>query len=698
MVSSIRKRDGGIVAFNQRKIASAIAKALKATGSGDEALSGKLSLEVVSEIDRSFPGKVPGIENVQDLVEKVLIREGLSEAAKAYILYRDRRARERGLKKVLGVRDDLKLGVNAISVLERRYLAKDNDGNVTETPGGMFHRVAKAVASVDLKYGKTFEEVYELEARFYELMSSLVFLPNSPTLMNAGTSMGQLSACFVVPVEDSMESIFDAVKSMAIIHQSGGGTGFSFSGLRPSGDVVKSTGGVASGPVSFMRVFDAATDVIKQGGRRRGANMGILRVDHPDILEFIKCKEDAKAFNNFNISVGLTDGFMKALLDGRDYPLINPRTGKETKRLDAGMVYDLIAETAWKTGDPGIVFLDEINRYNPTPKQGMLESTNPCGEQPLLPYESCNLGSINLSKMVAGGMIDWGRLGSVVRDAVHFLDNVIDSNRFPLPETEKATKENRKIGLGVMGFAEMLILLGVPYDSDKAVELAEEVMSYLDREAKKRSEEIGMVRGSFPGFAESIWAGKYKALRNATVTTVAPTGSISIIAGCSSGIEPLFAISFVRNVMGGVKMVETNGFFEETAKMRGFYSEDLMAEVASKGTIKGIGGIPDAVKKVYVTAHDISYEWHVKMQAAFQKYTDNAVSKTINMPEDATPKDVENAYMLAYKLKCKGITVYRYASKDKQVLSFSGTGGERKKYVEADCEYAGGCPKDSCRI
>ncbi len=495
-----------------------------------------------------------------------------------------------------------------------------------------------------------------------------------------------------------MESIFEAVKNMALIHQSGGGTGFSFSKLRPEGDVVKSTGGVASGPVSFMRVFDTATDVIKQGGKRRGANMGILRIDHPDILSFIRCKEKEGTFQNFNISVAVTDAFMQALAHDKTYQLINPRTGKAVEELSAKMVFDFIADMAWKTGDPGLIFIDEINRHNPTPKSGVIESTNPCGEQPLLPYESCNLGSINLSLMVAGGKIDWEKLKDTVRKAVHFLDNVIDVNRYPLAKIEKSTLENRKIGLGVMGYAEMLIELGIPYDSQEALSTAEKVMQYIDLEARKKSEEIALERGSFPNYDASIWKQKYKAMRNATVTTIAPTGSISIIADCSSGIEPLFAVSFMRNVMGGVSLLETNKYFEEIARKEGFYSEELMLQVAEKGSVAQIPGIPEHIKRLFLTAHEIKPQWHVKMQAAFQKYTDNAVSKTINMPANTSPKEIEDAYLLAYDLKCKGITVYRYASKGEQVL-YLGTGKDsEKKYTSAESEYAGGCEGRNCPI
>ncbi|MCD6171454.1 MAG: vitamin B12-dependent ribonucleotide reductase [Thermoplasmata archaeon] len=556
---------------------------------------------------------------------------------------------------------------NAIRVLEKRYLLKDENGKVVETPDQMFRRVAHDISLADEKYG---EDAKKTEKEFYEIMSDLLFIPNSPTLMNAGTSIQQLSACFVIPVDDSMASIFEAVKHTALIHQSGGGTGFSFSRIRPKGDIVKSTGGIASGPISFMKVFNAATDVIKQGGRRRGANMGILHVTHPDILDFIKCKDNPKELTNFNISVTVTDEFMEKVKKGEEYDLINPRTKKPVGKLNAKEIFDLITEHAWKTGEPGIIFLDEINRRNPTPNAGMIESTNPCGEQPLLPYESCNLGSINLSKFVEGNDINWEKLKYVVWKAVHFLDNVIDRNKYPIPQIKKMTLANRKIGLGVMGFADLLIKLKIPYDSDEALKIAEKIMSFIEKEGKLASIELGKKRSSFPNFKGSLLEKKYEAMRNATVTTIAPTGTISIIAGCSSGIEPLFAISFVRNVLDkGDKLYELNPYFEKIAKEMGFYSDELMKKIAdNNGSVQGIEEIPIELQRIFVTALDISPEWHVKMQAAFQKYTDNATSKTINLREEATIEDVRNAYMLAYQLKCKGITVYRYGSRPEQVL------------------------------
>ncbi|MEM5793977.1 MAG: adenosylcobalamin-dependent ribonucleoside-diphosphate reductase [Candidatus Aenigmatarchaeota archaeon] len=1026
-ISKIRKRDGRIVDFDKNKITEAIWKAAKSVGGKDRELSEKLADQVVELLKEQLkPGEIPSVEQVQDLVEKVLIENGHAKTAKAFILYRQKRAEIRRAKALLGVQDDLKLPLNAIIVLEKRYLRKDESGRVIETPRQMFQRVAHAIAEVEKNYGKSEQEIQELESQFFEMMAKLEFLPNSPTLMNAGTGTKlNLSACFVIPVEDSIESIFEAVKIMAIVQKSGGGTGFSFSKLRPAGDIVQSTSGVASGPISFMQVFDAATEVIKQGGKRRGANMGILRVDHPDILDFIVCKEREGILKNFNISVAITDKFMDAVEKDKDFELINPRNKKPVKRIKARAIWNLIVTMAWKNGEPGVIFIDTINRHNPTPHIGEIESTNPCvakgtlvntpsgyvpvenikvgdyistvfgfepvkaiekhfnmpvfkvkfsdggeqivtashryyvirkgseskklvdcrvdelrigdyvrveptpiltsnpeeyeeglkmgillgdgcytksiisrnivkiasnkeevefnenlkklfseenfrnvdtfpdsktvnlifsngkkllqelnltpaysheksfdivqvrsrekalgildgllatdgdillasnhpqirfvtsskqlaqnirrlllllgchgrifesfsddggmigkrkivrrhpkyqvivsgesagrfarmsqiekihpikgkklrelkkewlttgntwkarvvsiefvgndtvydlycegsdtwitdgyvqrgcGEQPLLPFESCNLGSINLSKFVEDGKIDWKRLRETVRLAVRFLDNVIDANYYPIPQIEQMTKANRKIGLGVMGFADMLIQLGIPYNSEEALKVAEEVMKFISEEARKMSVELGEEKGSFPNFKGSVWEKKgYKAMRNATVTTIAPTGTIGVIAGCSSGIEPLFAIAYVREVSEslGANLVEINPLFETIAIKEGFYTEDLMKKISGKTSIQDVEEIPEHIRKLFVTAHDISPEWHVRMQAAFQKYTDNAVSKTINFPHHATPHDVEKAYLLAYKLGCKGITIYRHASREVQVL------------------------------
>lgn len=589
LLKQVRKRDGQIESFDINKIGNAILKAMTALDEKDKTKAQSLAEEVAKILEKRFKKHIPNVEEIQDTVEEVLMQKKLVNIAKAYILYRAKHAQLREHKKFFGVTDDLKLGINAIKVLERRYLLRDKKGNVKETPSELFRRVAQTVAEVEKKYGVSSKQVKNWEERFYSLMVGREFLPNTPCLINAGARLKQLSACFVVDIQDSVDSIFKALSITAKIHQTGGGTGFSFSKIRPKGDIVNSTGGKASGPVSFMKIFDEMTNTMKQGGVRRGANMAVLRVDHPDILEFVTMKADESVMKNFNVSVAVTDAFMKAVQGNKEYDLINPHNGKKVKRLSAREVFNIITTYAWRTGDPGMIFVDEINRKNPTKHLGDIEATNPCGEVPLHPWESCNLASINLSKFVDGeltkGKINWETLREAVRDGVRFLDNMIDISKFPAKEIEKAVYNNRRVGLGVMGFAEALILLGIPYNSQKALEIAEKIAKFIEKESLEMSSELGKKRGSFPNFKGSLWYKKghkkgYKNMRNATTTVIAPTGTISIIAGCSSGIEPLFAVTFVRNVMEGKKLIESNRIFEKISEKGGFYSQDLLIQIS----------------------------------------------------------------------------------------------------------------------
>ncbi|GAA6395480.1 vitamin B12-dependent ribonucleotide reductase [Solibaculum mannosilyticum] len=580
----------------------------------------------------------------------------------------------------------MEINQNARTVLERRYLIRNSQGQTVETVDQLFERVANAIAQPDEKFHPDADPT-KTAKEFLEVLTSLDFLPNSPTLMNAGRPLGQLSACFVLPVDDSMEDIFESIKNAALIHKSGGGTGFSFSRLRPKGSTVNTTGGVASGPVSFMRVFNMATEAVKQGGTRRGANMGILRVDHPDILEFIDCKKINTEITNFNISVGITEAFMEAVERGEEYPLIDPSTNRVTGTLNAREVFDKIVDSAWRNGEPGIIFLDRLNRDNVVPSQGEIESTNPCGEQPLLPYEACNLGSINLTRMVketADGRfeMDWDHLGRTVATAVHFLDNVIEANRYPLAIIDQVTRSTRKIGLGVMGWADALLMLGLPYGSPESIQLAHEVMEFINQKGHEASERLAEERGAFPLFEESTLKDG-SPLRNATITTIAPTGTLSIIAGCSSGVEPVFAYVFIRNIMDGTEMIEVNPILKREITRRGLYSDDLMRRIAKEGTIAHMDDIPEDIRRVFLSAHDISPEAHIRMQAAFQDHTDNAVSKTVNFPHDATREDVAQVYRLAYRLGCKGVTIYRDGSRDSQVLNIGKVSGAQEPEAAA---------------
>jgi len=698
----VQKRDGSVVKFDPEKIRHAIFRAAFEVLQ-DEAKASPIAERLTGIVSRKlvavYKYKLLQVETIQDTVEAVLMSEGYSQIAKSYILYRERRSDLRLAKSVLGIKDDLKLPINTMEVLKKRYLLKDDQQNVIETPSGLFRRVASHIARAEENF-RSSHTPEEVEENFDRIMRHLEFMPNSPTLMNAGAALGQLSACFVIPVEDSIDGIFGALKSMAKIHQTGGGTGFSFSRLRPKGDLVSSTKGQASGPVSFMSIFDQATEVIVQGGKRRGANMGILRCDHPDIVEFVEAKMEKDRFSNFNLSVGITDRFMKALAANGEYDLVNPRTRKPVKRVKARTIFDLIVNAAWLTGDPGLIFLDEINRKNPTPRVGPIEATNPCGELPLLPYESCNLGSINLAKMARGKALDWDKLRETIRWGIRFLDDVIEVNRFPLPQVKEITFSNRKIGLGVMGFADLMIRLGFPYHSPDALRFAAKLMRFIHQESLNASVALARERGVFPNFRHSLYARKNLRVRNATVNTIAPTGTISIIAGCSSGIEPLFAVSFVRNVLSGTKLFEVNPIFEEIARNRGFYSKEMVARVAQSGSLQKIKGIPQDIKRIFVTAFDVTPEQHLQVQAAFQRYSDNSVSKTINLPSEATVEDIKKIYRMAYRMKCKGITVYRYGSKEEQVLSFGYKEKDQpvvhRDIIAVESDYSGGCAAGAC--
>jgi len=691
MSTADKSEDRQWIFLNRTEILRAVVADAESMGLRDRDKIERLTSRVIERLEQ--PQILPGMEHlvpkrhkqkhlptdydIHAMVREILASEELTQQEEANMKESTAMA-----KSDVQLAPGINLTENARHVLERRYLKKDKQGQVIETPEEMFRRVAGAIASAELIYNPRADARAWAET-FYQSMANLEFLPNSPTLMNAGRDLGQLSACFVLPIDDSMESIFDAVKNTALIHKSGGGTGFSFSRIRPERDRVGSTGGVASGPVSFMRAFDTATDVIKQGGMRRGANMAILNVDHPDIMKFIFAKEDPTVLTNFNLSVAVNSEFMEAVKAGSDYNLVNPRTQEVDGKLNAKEVFDKIVDMAWKTGDPGVVFIDRINWDNPTPHLGKIESTNPCGEQPLLPYESCNLGSINLSKMTratnGATEIDYHRLAEAAKIAVRFLDDVIDVNKFPLLEIDKMTKQSRKIGLGVMGFADMLIIMGIPYDSEEALQVGSEVMRFINEEATKASIELAGERGVFPVFGGSVYdVPDGPRPRNASRTTIAPTGSLSIISGCSSGIEPLFALSYTKNILDGTQLVEVNPYFEEVARNENFYSEELMQQLAAGVRLHEIDGVPDSVKQLFVTAHDISPEWHVRMQAAFQRSTDNAVSKTVNFPQEATREDITKVYMMAYEEGLKGITIYRDRSRDVQVLAT----GKKEEKVE----------------
>jgi ribonucleoside-diphosphate reductase alpha chain len=656
-------------------------------------LTDEVTGRAVAALAEDFGDRVPGVEDVQDTVERALMAAGAGDVARAYMLYRTRRTELRESKRMLGMRDELKLGLEAAAVLKERYLRRDETGALRESTGEMMDRVARHVAAAEEAFRPGSSSRWA-EA-FAAMLRALEFLPNSPTLMNAGTELGLLSGCFVLPVEDSLESIFTTVKDTALIHQAGGGTGFAFSHLRPAGDIVGSTYGCASGPVSFMRVFDTATEVIRQGGRRRGANMAVLDVSHPDIAEFVTAKSEPGRFENFNLSVAAGDAFMRAVEAGQSRTLVNPRTGRAAAEIDAGGLFDLLAAQAWSSGDPGLMFLDRVNEANPVPSLGRIEATNPCGEVPLLPHESCNLGSVNLPRFVTGGRLDWERLTASVRLAVRFLDDVIEVNRYPIPELDYAARRTRKVGLGFMGLAELLAALRIPYGSADAVRLAGDIARRITEAARRASAELATERGAFPTFGESAFAKDgMPQLRNAQLTAVAPTGTISIIAGTTSGIEPMFAIAFVRAVLGR-HLLEINPLFERTARRLGFWSEQLMTDIAGTGVIPQDARVPADVRRAFITATEISPSAHLAMQSAVQRHIDAGVSKTVNLPASASVDDVKRIYLEAWRTGAKGITVYRYGSKPGQVLTFL---GERRKQppVQVNAPYAGGCIGHIC--
>ncbi|WP_431920999.1 adenosylcobalamin-dependent ribonucleoside-diphosphate reductase [Nonomuraea jabiensis] len=691
----VRKRDGTVVAFDPEQIRRAIQRAAAEAGVPDPGVTGKAAHQVVDQIAARFDGRAPTVEQVQDVVEDTLMAVGLTGIARAYMIYRNRRAELREAKRLLGVRDELKLSLAATVVVKERYLRRDAAGAVIESTGEMMDRVARHVARGEDEFRPGSSARWAEE--FSRAMRALEFLPNSPTLMNAGCGLGLLSGCFVLPVEDSLESIFTAVKDAVLIQQGGGGTGFAFSHLRPAGDPVRSTHGVASGPVSFIRIFDVATEIVRQGGRRRGANMAVLDCAHPDIRAFVTAKSESEHLENFNLSVAASDAFMRAVEDRAPWPLVNPRTGGVVGEVGAADLFDLIATQAWRSGDPGLLFTDQINRANPTPLLGRIEAANPCGEVPLLPYESCNLGSVNLPRFVTGGDVDWQRLTDAVALAVRFLDDVIEVNRFPFPELDQAARRTRKIGLGFMGLAELLCMLRVPYGSAEAVRLAGRIAHRIAAAARRASAELAAERGPFPCFEQSVHAKEgTPPLRNAQLTAVAPTGTISIIAGTTSGIEPMFAIAYVRNVLDR-HLIEVNPLFERTARDRGFWSERLIADIAATGALPDDSSVPEDVRRAFVTAAQVPPSAHLAMQAAVQQHIDAGVSKTINVPASATVDEVKRVYLDAWHADVKGITIYRYGSKPGQVLTFLGEPPQQAP-IRVDSSYAGGCAHHVCEF
>jgi len=691
----VRRRDGAIVSFDPARIEAAVSRAAAEAGHRDRTLATRVAAEVSAGLAALFGDRPPGVEDVQDAVEQAVVTGGFADVARAYGIYRRQRAELREAKELLGVRDELKLGLGAVAVLTERYLLRDERGRVTESTGQMMDRVAACVAEAEEAWRPGSAAGWAEE--FAGALRRLEFLPNSPTLMNAGTRLGLLAGCVVLPLEDSLESIFRALGQAALLHQAGGGTGYSFSRLRPRGDVVASTGGAASGPVSFLTVFNTAASVLAQGGRRRGASMAVLDVTHPDIAEFIDAKQ-AGGLEYFNLSVAVTSRFMRAVTRGGRHSLVNPRTGRVTAMVPAAELFDRICQAAWAGGDPGLLFTDRINRDNPLPSLGRIEATNPCGEVPLLPHESCNLGSLNLARFVTGGRVDLGRLRAAVHLAVRFLDDVIEVSRYPVPELEGPARAARKVGLGVMGLAELLATLGIPYDSPAAVGLADRLFRVIAAEARRASAVLAAQRGPFPLYEQSTYPGRgIGPLRNAQLTSVAPTGTISLIAGTTSGIEPMFALAYVRHVLGR-QLPEANPLFERIARDRGFYSEQLMAEIGRTGTVRQIPCVPPDVRAAFVTALEIAPAWHLKMQAAVQRHVDAAVAKTINLPPDATPADVRDTYLAAWRAGVKGITVYRYGARPGQVLTLPTPGSQPGAAVEIHDTYSGGCGAHACEF
>jgi ribonucleoside-diphosphate reductase alpha chain len=697
----LRKRDGRLQAFNKAKLVKAVQQSFHVARTGNGYASRQIVNRVEDRLKQTYKNIIPSTEDVLHLVHEELMEKGFIDVANAYILYFQSTSKRERIKEFFGVRDDLRLGMNAMWLLADRYLQRNNKGAIVETPSQLLRRVARAIARVDKRYGKTAKDLAHTQEWFYDIMANKAFLPNTPTLMNAGLPKGQLAACFVLPLKDSVSEIFSTMKTMAEIQKTSGGTGFDFSEIRSKGSLVESTGARASGPISFIQLFNDASEVMKQGGKRSGANMGVLRVDHPDIERFIASKKEEEVLKNFNLSVGVTDQFLCAVNARMQYSIVDPQTKKVVGKKDAKAVFDQIVTHAWKNGDPGLLFLDQINRKNPTKHLGKIAATNPCGEQPLHPNEACTLGSINLAAFLKGvptkGEIDWGLLRQVVQGAVHFLDNTLDASAYPNKKIKEATLGNRRIGLGIMGFAEALAHIGVSYDSAQAIVEAERVMKFIKQEAERASLQLARERGVFPNYKGSMHEKKKKRLRNATLTTIAPTGSISLLAQCSSGIEPLFAVSFVRKSASGIGLMEASALFERTARHFGFWDSHLLDQIAKTGSVQGNKKVPKRIQQLFKTALEIPVSQHVAIQAAFQKHTDSAVSKTINLPKNARKKDVAAAYLQAWESKCKGVTVYRYGSRKGQILSLGEIkhAGERPFLVAAS-EFVGGCPSGAC--